>query len=36
MTKAEITALATKLGYSITTSATKAVMIKEFMTQQGE
>lgn len=35
MTKAEIAALATSLGYTVSTSDTKAEMIADFLQQQG-
>lgn len=35
MTKANIIALAAEQGYSVTETATKAVIIQEFLEQQG-
>lgn len=35
MTKAQIKDLATELGYSVNETATKTVMIQEFLEQQG-
>lgn len=35
MKKVDIIALAAELGYSVTQTATKAVIIQEFLEQQG-